>query len=701
MSLLLLLATAGTPFADAAPVKAAGKIELTGVVEVPLYAGITGSDRFSYVEVTVGEKKLLLRVATGHREVRLTEKAIGKLGLKSTGPEDGKKAKVGEMALGGAKLTGVTANVMKPLSSEGLALDGELSLAAFDDLAFAVLPSTGVLKLAVGADGAALVSAVGAPAPYAQNFNTTKKKVSEIEVKLNASPVLVAAKWSGVEVQALLATELPNTRLAREVEGVELYSVSDAVNQKVTLPAAPSTQSGESRDEWREVGLAGASVWSAVERPGAGVAHAYAVNAKIGVDVLGGLDLAVDPTTKTYAVKAAPASKRADYRPTYEAALRAALEAKPADDGTPPDDEAKKAARNGGLGGLADYLQVQGRFDEAVAARKELTVAEPDDCTSWTSYGESLVRAGKAAEAVEPLTRATSLYQPWSALPLAEREDIAAAKGKAEKAKKEWTGQIPQDHACHVAPGLLALAQLQARNGAAVATIYPASLDLDGTLPVAAGNAALLQGQFDVAQAAYLQALKLGGTVDDRARVGLYLALAPKDFAAARGQLERLHLQYEHNTDPLLVRLYVEGVRQSEGPKAVLTALDTLLGATPGDAVLLAQRSRERTAAGDAAGAASDWETAKKAFEASVAQNPSDATAWATWSSALAQAGQVAEAQKAADTAVKLAPGNGMAWLAMADTAAAAGDTARAAESRVKAGTMWVDHPAYALLLAR
>ncbi|MFN7147119.1 MAG: tetratricopeptide repeat protein, partial [Myxococcota bacterium] len=393
--------------------------------------------------------------------------------------------------------------------------------------------------------------------------------------------------------------------------------------------------------------------------------------------------------------------KRADYAPAYVANLRAALEAKPGKDGAAPDDAAKKAARTGGLGALAGFLEARGRYDEAIEARKELTVAKADDCTSWTSLGTALVSAGRPAEAIEPLTKASALYQPWAVLPLSEREQVAKDKAAAEKKKEEWTGPKPQDHACHVAPGYLALAQLQSKNPAAVASLYPAQLDLDTTLPLAAGNAALLQGQFDAAQAAYLQALKLSGGKSEAARVGLYLALAPKDYAAARQQLERLRLGYHGDTDPLLVRLYVEGVRQSQGAEGVKTALDALLAADPGNAVLLAQRSKERAAAGDAAGAAADWTAAKERFEARLAALPNDADTIAAWASALAAAGQGAEAQKAAETATKLAPANGMAWLAAADAATAVGDAAKAAEARARAGMVWASHPGYALLLAQ
>ncbi|MDP2314604.1 MAG: hypothetical protein Q8P41_17000 [Pseudomonadota bacterium] len=703
MHKLLLLAAVGTSVAHAAVVKPTGTAELSGVVEVPLYAGLVGEDPYSYVEATVGEQKLFLRVATGHRELRLTEGAATKLGLKPAGNEGAQTVKVAALTLGGATFSGIKASVAAVEGSGPLAVDGELGLPGFQDLAFAIVPSAGVLRLAKGTDGAALLAGIGgAPGPLGRSLKDEKVKIGDgAPSMLKGGVYTLPVKWSGVEVKAALTVEQGPTWLAREVEGVDWYTVPKDAKAPVTLPAAPGVQVGEVRHEWRVVEFGGTTIPTVVERRGQGPVWNFAVNAQLGQDVLGAMDLAIDPASGTYALRPAAAAKKADYVPTLEAQLRKALEAKPAEDGTAPTEEQKVDARNAGLGPLADLLEVRGQLDDAIALRKELTVSMADDCSSWIALGSTLLAAARPAEAVEPLTKASALYQPWAQLPLAERTEITDDKAAADKKGEEWAGQAPQPHACHVAPGLLALAQLQSKNGAAVAALYPAQLDLDATLPLAAGSAALLEGNFDAAQAAYLQALKLGNGAGDDARVGLYLALAPKDFAAARTQLERLRLRYAGHTDPLLVRLYVEGIRQSQGAAGVATSLDAMLTENPGDAVLLAQRGRERAAAGDAKGAAEDWSAAKAYFQAALAANPNDAGTLATWATVLASAGEPAEAQKAAEAAVKLAPGNGMAWLAMADAATAAGDSAKAGESRKKAGMVWARHPGYALLLAQ
>ena len=70
MHQLLLLAAFGASAAHAAAVKPTGEAVVPRVVEVPLYGGLVGTDPFDYVEATVGDQKLFLRLATGHRARR-------------------------------------------------------------------------------------------------------------------------------------------------------------------------------------------------------------------------------------------------------------------------------------------------------------------------------------------------------------------------------------------------------------------------------------------------------------------------------------------------------------------------------------------------------------------------------------------------------------------------------------------------------
>jgi tetratricopeptide (TPR) repeat protein len=705
MHLLLLLASIGLSPAFAAPVKPFGTPVAQGVVEVPLYAGLDGSDPFSYVEATVGEQKLLLRVATGHRKLLLSDAAVGRLGLKASGGEGSKTTSVANLALGGVTFAKAKASI-EPVNPSGtLPVDGEIGLPGAAGLAFAVVPSAGVLRMATGTGGEGLVAGIGGtPGSYGEATKDRKVRVGAGEkATLYASPINVDVAWSGVAVRAMLALEAPASWLSRELDGGETwYTVRNGENTPVSLPAAPVVARGETRAEWREVSVGGASQWASVDRPGQGPVWVFALDAKVGVDVLGTMDFAVDPTKHRFAAKAAPTVKKADYGPTYEATLRKALEVAPLKEGAPePTAEEKAKTRAGALAPLADFLETRGRMDDAVAARREIAAADPDVCTGWTSLGSTLIAAGHPADAVEPLTKASALYQPWAALSLEERADLGEAKAKSDKKKETWTGQVPQDHACHVAPGLLALAQLQAGNAAAVASIYPAQLDLDPNLPLAAGTADLLQGKFDDARAAYLQALKLTGEADEGARVGLYLALAPHDFPAARLELERLRLAYAGNTDPLLVRLYVEGIRKVQGADGVRSALTALLAASPADPVLLTQMGKELATAGDTAGAEKAFAAARSGLDERLRSLPADPALLAAHAGLLVATGQTAQAQAAAESAVKLAPDNGMAWLALSDAAAAAGDSAKAAESRKHAGMAWALNPAYALLLAQ
>lgn len=690
--LQLLALSLVMPAAEAAAVKPIGTVELQGTVETPLYGALDPSDPSSFVEVKVGEEKLLLKVASGHYELQLTEAALGRIGAKASGKEGAKTAKVAELQIGGLKVTNATAHVGDPA---GLGVDGQIGLPGLG-VAWAVLPSKGVVKFATGPDAAALVSSIGKAGPLVSSDKTIKTTVGAEKVELLATGSGTVVNWSGVAIPTAFKIEEPTSWLARELEGEDWYTLKDG-KAPVKLAEAPGRMDGAVRTEWREVSASGLAAWTEVQRRGQGPVWAAkdSLNATLGADVLARADFAADPTSDTASIATAATVTRGDWSATYEASLRKALEPAQPEGGEPMTAEAKAEARAGAAGPLADWLEGRGKFDEAISLRKEVTAANGDDCTSWLSLGSTLVAASRPGEAVEPLAKAAGLYAPWAALSLEERTEISEKKAAAEKKKEEWTGQSPQSHACHVANGLLAVAQVQNRNPGAVAELYPAQMDLDPTLAVAAGNAAMLQGKLDVAEAAYRRALTVSGGTNADARVGVYLATAPRSFASARLQIERADL----TADPLLLRLYVEGVRAAEGADGVRKALDTLVAGRPGDGLLLAWRSHERTAAGDAAGAAQDLEASKARFAEQLASRPNDARLLAAWASALALTGDTAGAQAASMKALSLAPGDGVALLAAADVAAAAGDAAKAADNRKKAGVAMAANPAYALLL--
>ncbi|MFZ5479138.1 MAG: hypothetical protein ACOZNI_20410 [Myxococcota bacterium] len=673
-------------------------VELEAVVDVPLFASPDREDPRYYVEAKVGETSLLFMLRTSESSVWLTEGAAGKIGLKVKGEEDDPARTVGafDLTLGTATLHASGAAVMDPGVS---GVDGVLGLGAIEDTAWALLPSQGVLRIAPAEKGAELVSALGGTTvPYTSMPYRKVKTTKGPKAELQPIPYIVPAKFSGVELPSILAID-GDTAVLREGDWYAVRGVQKPA--PVVLPDAPSMPVGDLDVEWREVQVAGQTDKVGVIRMGIGPAHVYLpARGQVGIGALAGTDVAVDPVARTLSLKRAASVTLADWAPIKEAALRKALEVTVEEGAEPPTEEQKRDARKAGLPALASHLETQGRFDEALPLRQEHTQLEGERCASWQNLGAALTRAGRPAEAIEPLTKAWSLYQPWSVLPLEERKQIQEDYDDAKADGEAWDGPVPQPSACHTAPGQLAIAEIATGDTATVGQIYPALLDLDATLPLVAGTAALLAGDTEAAEAAYRQAAKMTvGGDDSAARAGLWLATQRRDFTVARAQLERSNFVYGKLSDPELVRLYAEAIRGREGAEGSVKALRDLLAKQPLNVVLLVQLAREQLAAGDAAGSKESLAAARAVLETWSPRLPQSVQIHTTWVDLLLLEGNNDEARRHGEAAAKASPTNGLAWLAMSKVEAAAGNAAKATEYRRRAGVLWAKNPAYALFL--
>lgn len=684
-----------TPLAHAGSLPPASTSVPGASASLPLYGGVESTDPYLYVEARVGDQALLLRLDSGSSEVHISEAAAGRIGLKKSKSTTKANGEIASLAFGEVRLERVAVWVDGAAKPAGvLPVDGSVGLLAFPNVSWAVLPSQGKVELrpaATAASGAA--AAVGPASPQAAELASRKQKVGHAKVELRNDAVVLPVTVSGVTLPARWLTAAPSTVVAREVDGSD-YALAGVDKKPTPLPAAAGYWDGTVKVEARDVN--GVSV--AVRRDGQGSEWLVRDNAEVGIDVAQRFDLTVDNAAHTAAVTRAATVQKADYADTLEARLKAAIttaSAAPAEGPAPTPEELQKK-RAGALAPYAAFLEARGRGTEAAPLRKEIAEASPDDCAGWTTYGQTLLALGDGAGAVTAFTRADALYTPWATQALDARKQIEADKAKAEKAKKDWTGAIPQSHTCHVAVGGLAAAKLLEGDLDGVQALY-ARLDLDGGLARTAGIAALKQGKADDAQAAFRQAQKLHGVGDDDgARIGLFLAYQKSNPTLAQEQLTKTRFQYDGRTDALTLRLWAEGLRASGGSVAALTQLSGML---PGDAVVLAQLAAEQRAAGvDAAPTALK---ALAAFDAALEASPRDGRAWADYALFLVAEGKQPEARKAADLAVLFAPEAGSAWLAAAACDEAAGNATAAAEHRRKAAAVGHAHPGYATLAAK
>lgn len=680
LSTLLLL-----PVALGADFKAAGKVSVSAVSELPLYASVDADDPHWYVEATIGEAPLLLRIATEEAGLGLTESAAARAGLKVSGSGKARKANVASMKLGETTFATTSAS-MATISTYGV--DGFIGIAAFPDLAWAIDPAKGVVK--VGPTGSGSVAAsVGAGLPYTQAA-ARDQRVGKEKLALGAVPVALEARVSGVAMPTSVATGRLTSRVAREVEGESWFSVEGHPMPAHPLPAVDGAWVGETEMEWREVAVGALSGWASVARQGRGLAAPFLPPASLGQDVLGRAALGLDAGTKLVSLAAATGNAAVPYTERLGERLKKAAEA-PAPEGE--DADAAKAALVVKLTPWVRFLAETGQAAAAVAPARQMTDARPELCTTWHAQGNAQLESGDAAGAVVSLAKAGELYQAWAVRPLAERTELAASEAK-RRARPDFDGVFAQDHSCHTAWGELARAHIAAGNLGAVAELYPRYLDLDDGLPLAAGTALLELGDKAGAEAAFRQAVQLSYLANGEARGGMMLATRDRSAKLALAQVEAAPA--EKRDELRFLHVEAEIVRANGGSAAVVAALKTFLGTHPHSASAWLALAREEQQAGGTGAAA--LASAESLLAARAQLTPRSASVQALRAEQLRLAGKLAEATTASELATRLAPTGALGWYVRSLVAEAAGNADVAADARKRAARAGPVDPLYASL---
>ncbi len=681
LSVLLLLAGA-----QAAEFKSAGKVAISAVSEVPLYSAVNAEDAGWYVEATLGEKPLLLRLATEQEGLLLWESAATRAGLKVGGPEGKRTARVEGLQIGEARFSGITARIGR--GSE-LGVDGAIGLAAFADLAWAVEPARGTVKL--GPSGAGSVAAsVGTLVPFTQAPERTQR-VGKQKVSLSATPLVVEVRVSGVAVPAQLQSGQNSTSVIREVEEAPWFSVRGFPIAPVAFPAVEGAVRGEGETEWRELAVGGITAWTSVARFGMGFSAPFVPPARVGQDVLGRGSLGVDAGQHVVALAPAGDSAAVSYAERLGARLKAAAE-EPAPAGQ--DADAAKAALVGKLSPWVDFLMATDQAGAAVAPARQVAEARPELCTGWHAYGNAQLATGDAAGAVVSLTRAGELYQAWAKLPLAERTERAGNEAVHSKSA-DFDGVYAQNHSCHTAWGDLARAQLVAGNPGAVSALYPRYLDLDAGLPLAAGSALLQLGDKAAAEAAFRQAVQLSLLAESDARGGMMLATRERSTKLALAQVDAV--APARRDELRFLHVWAELLRAQGGSAAVVAGMREHLTHNPGSAAAWLVLAREEAAAGTASVEA--LAAADAVITARAALTPRSGVVQALRAEHLRLSGKLAEAEAAAERATTLAPSEASGWYVRSLVAEQGGNAERAADARRRASAAGVADPLYASLV--
>ncbi len=631
---LSLPAAAGTPLDRYVGVDT---LQIPGTVEVPLLA-VPGADLRPCVEVRIDDHPYVFALEPGHDLVVFGDNVVSDLELEAKKRNHkflnlmGEDAawrvggeldivsvdamRIGDLTIEGVQGLNPTPNTRIDAVASDAALsgspgiDGVIGLGALEGLAWAILPSEGVVRFAPADQGGKLLGEVGGTAVEASASPSAIVKFGKQKELRSASPYLVPARFADKDVTAALA----------------FYTQAD-LSTAVGFPdKAPVAGVGDIYRHWIEVGVKGGptvEAWVVGKGDYALAATVdearYPFDGVLGGNVLGRYDLAYDPAAHKLAFALVEGERKAEggmsvVRDAAEQALKAAIEKSKEDadqdDAASGDEGADKPEGDpGAYARLAKVLDKQGHFDEAVENLQKVVAFDEDKCESWLNLGEMQRKAGKFADARASFTKAAELYESWYGLPDDQRIPYGKSldlqeKGGIEAALLGWTrAEVPedvkrQDASCQEAYGQIAALDLLEDRAGEVGAIYDAHMDLDPWLAVARGHAALALDDGQGAQEAYRQAILHETEPLVEPRVGLAVRYAREGDIDKAGEL--FAKAVDEDPDDLGARfLWLDAVREQQGQDAALKLALEQMNAMPGHAAPLIALVREARIAGD------------------------------------------------------------------------------------------------------
>ncbi|MBN2797897.1 MAG: OmpA family protein [Deltaproteobacteria bacterium] len=584
VSLTLSLAMVPAAYAakDAWFLDGAGSVELEAAVEVPLFRGGDAEVPLPEIRVTISPEE-----AEEGEEAEAAPVIFAGIDLsqgwttvdKDTAEKLGGKVK--KSKLNGSSIEVTT--LPELILADGLVLrdvhaqvkgDGlVLGLATLEEVAVAILPSTGVVRFVPAGEGEALVSSLGAALPLtAQSgkwFNNGHKTYGNgltlaADGGMAAHPGLVRLDTTG-----------DRSRYSRFGETPEVQSRSNLVSW--ACGSIGATQTGKTwllRDE------------SLVDPEDA-------TSGLFGYDMLYAYDLALNPAGLTLAVKLTDAQRWSDkseallqqardaYAETDEAEDGAEAEAVEVPEGS--GEEAVEAQDKGDkkLVGketaLAEALWSAELYDEALEHYKAASDAAGDNCKPHLVYGQRLIASHQAEEAKPLLERAGTLWDQWYSQDLKTRTKLQDEK-KADSVESDF--RIAQPGACYEAWGELARADLALGDHTAVADLYAAHADLDATLSRVYGLSLIATGDLEAANGPIRRAMNqhILATREDHVALAAVHA-TPEGEVVFDRQIDRVALPGEGDL-PLYMSL-VELGRKVGGDAKAKTVADRIAELDP------------------------------------------------------------------------------------------------------------------------
>ncbi len=705
---------------------------LSGTVEVPLY-DVPGYEGLPVIAATVGETRLFLALLPEADEIVLSG-GPGVGALKLEAKEHEKKswstAEVGQIKIGEMALDNVTVAANFPVSiqrtsqtsmgAQGvLSLDGYIGLKALSGVAWAIVPSAGVVRFAPASEGDALVAALGGGTAVAAGVGSASF-VEPYKTKRGKKKV-----WRG----SFLWTE---AKVGETAVKVRLGTNSDTrVARSLTVGAPGVDAPGGERIGSAKLNLDGQAVdMRVVVDGGFDTVQQYALDpeevvvyGQFGREVLAHYDYSHNNATGAIAFRLATKAGRHDPVPLMladaEDALKKAME-KPADaeeevqkDTTLPRGSAAAWTR------VAKAREAAHDTKGALEAWKTAAEFEPNGCKGWLDYGARVIAYSQPAEAKEALEKASSLYHgwwDWHALVRDELNEIledAAKEGADYYFNPEDIGFVEvreirerdvamgapaplmpesgaliksQPEACIAADGLLARIEFLAGNHSAVESLYRDRFDIDPYLADIYGVSALASGQTERAHEAVRQAIILEwrSGPDAYRRLALAEAFAKSgDLASAQKVLDRAVVLSPD--DIVVMDRWRANSNALVGDKLTLQALNEMSEARPTvTATHLAWAAQAQQM--DRQGAIKKaLERADASLAMSKVHYPNMSSTWINATRLELLRGDLDKAAEYAKRATSLAPEDGLAWLVAAEVDEAKGDGSNATVHRKRA----------------
>ena len=494
-----------------------------------------------------------------------------------------KYVEIPKLHIGGMTLHNVTAFVTSSESSFRYIKEPQIGLGALN-AAYAILHSQGVVQFMPKNDGKELLSNIS---DDHVRYNSAdwkvvtagKKKNEKIEDIQRSNNIIVDIQTLDSQTFSVWLNNTVKTNDLVNIPNPSQYGTHGDFH----YPNVPST--------WTSISIGNTTLadnWLYVFNEPFG-SNYLQYDGRLGTDALSFLDIAVSPVDSLIAVKSIN---------QYEVSLIEKRKLKDLRKEVKEMEEVDEASAQT-LASLEKSVGSKGS-----AERSLLTAIEknPNSCGNYLELGKVYMDLENFAESEENLQKASKMYHAWWDRSLDERlsiqknqaemmENVESDEEREEIKAGGWTYDQPES--CREADALLPVAAFFNGKDIDVFTSnYYKNLDLDDQLARVTGNYALLQGNHQLANEAYRQAMILEATPDPLNRLGLALYFADiGNWNDAKALFEEV-IFIDH-MDFLSALLYVENLRANEGDKAVLSMMEDFLKKIPSHSAMLSLHVRE------------------------------------------------------------------------------------------------------------